>query len=94
MAKVETLSVAITPETAETLRQAVQSGEYASAGDVVREALLDWTARRADRTETSEALGRLWDAGDASGPSADGTESFERLRVRLASVLDDHRRAG
>ena len=38
MAKVEKMSVAISSETAAMIRQAVETREYASASEVVREA--------------------------------------------------------
>jgi antitoxin ParD1/3/4 len=39
---VEKLSIALTPEMAAAVRQAVASGEYASASEVIREALRLW----------------------------------------------------
>ena len=83
MANVEKMSVAVTPEMAAMLRQAVESGEYASASEVMREALRDWKLRRAERARAVEELGRLWDVGIASGLAADGEESFARIRDRI-----------
>jgi antitoxin ParD1/3/4 len=40
------------------MRQAVESGEYASASEVVREALRDWKFRRAQRDQIIAELGR------------------------------------
>jgi putative addiction module CopG family antidote len=51
MANVEKVSVALTAEMAAMMRQAVESGEYASASEVVREALRDWKFRRAQRDQ-------------------------------------------
>ncbi len=59
MAHAEKLSIALTPEMAEMVRQAVDSGDYASASEVIREALRDWKTKR--------ILGQLWDQGLASG---------------------------
>ena len=42
MAHVEKVSVALTSEMAAMMRQLVESGEYASASEVMREALRDW----------------------------------------------------
>jgi antitoxin ParD1/3/4 len=83
MSRVEKISVAITPEMATAMREVVESGEYASASEVMREALRDWKSRRALRQEAVEELRRLWDAGVASGPSRDGEEAFARIRQRL-----------
>jgi antitoxin ParD1/3/4 len=41
MPNVEKVSIALTPEMAAVVRQAVESGEYASNSEIVREALRD-----------------------------------------------------
>ncbi|QZO00926.1 ribbon-helix-helix domain-containing protein [Chenggangzhangella methanolivorans] len=82
MANVEKL-VALTPEMAAMLREAVASGEYASASEVMREALRDWKAQRAEREKAIEEIGRLWDVGVSSGPTTDGDEAFDRVRRAL-----------
>jgi antitoxin ParD1/3/4 len=68
MANVEKLSIALTPEMAALLRAAVQTGEYASTSEVVREALRDWKRRRDLRADAAGDIRRLWEAGLASGP--------------------------
>lgn len=90
MANVEKVSVALTSEMAVMMRQAVESGEYASASEVVREALRDWKFRRAQRDQIIIELGRQWDAGIASGPAAEGNEAFSRVRARLDAKLSGH----
>ena len=42
MANVERLSIALTPDMATIVRQAVESGDYASASEVIRDALREW----------------------------------------------------
>lgn len=86
MANVEKVSVALTPEMAAMMRQLVETGEYASASEVMREALHDWKLRRAQRERAIEELGLLWDAGVASGPAADGEEAFSRMRSKLEAI--------
>ncbi|WP_127091649.1 ribbon-helix-helix domain-containing protein [Aquabacter cavernae] len=83
MANVEKVSVALTPEMAAMMREAVDTGEYASASEVMREALRDWKYRRAQRAKAIEELGRLWDAGMGSGPAVDGEEAFARIKMNL-----------
>ena len=46
MPHAEKLSIALTPEMAEMVRRAVDSGDYASASEVIREALRDWKTKR------------------------------------------------
>lgn len=83
MANVEKISVALTPEMAATMRQVVESGEYASVSEVLREALRDWKFRRLQREQAVQELGRLWDDGVASGPATDGESAFARIRRSL-----------
>ncbi|TGR73038.1 ribbon-helix-helix protein, CopG family, partial [Mesorhizobium sp. M1C.F.Ca.ET.189.01.1.1] len=49
MANVEKVSVALTPEMATMMREAIAAGEYASASEVMREALREWKFRRMQR---------------------------------------------
>jgi antitoxin ParD1/3/4 len=93
MANVEKVSVALTAEMAAMMRQAVESGEYASASEVVREALRDWKFRRAQRDQIIAELGRQWDAGIASGLATEGNEAFSRVRARLDAKLSGNRPA-
>lgn len=68
MPHVEKMSVALTQEMAEMVRQAVETGEYASSSEVVREALRDWKHRRDFNQAGLEELRRLWTEGLHSGP--------------------------
>ncbi len=83
MPNVEKISVALTPEMAATMRRLVASGEYASASEVMREALRDWQFRRTQREQAVAELGRLWDRGLDSGPASDSEQAFARIRARL-----------
>lgn len=87
MANVEKVSIAVTPEMAATMRSVVESGEYASASEVVRDALREWKFRRTQRAQAVEELGRQWEEGLKSGPASDGEEAFARLRTSLDAKL-------
>jgi antitoxin ParD1/3/4 len=87
MANVEKVSVALTPEMAATMRQVVDAGEYASASEVMREALREWKSRRLQREQAIVELGRQWDIGIASGAAVDGEQAFARIRKRLDEKL-------
>lgn len=91
MANVEKVSVALTPEMAAMMREVVETGEYASASEVMREALRDWKHRRAQRAKAIEELGRLWDAGMSSGSPVDGEEGFARIRQKLDAKIAERR---
>jgi antitoxin ParD1/3/4 len=49
MASIEQISIVLPNETVTALRKVVESGEYASSSEVVREALRDWTLKRSLR---------------------------------------------
>lgn len=68
MAHVEKLSIALTPEMAAAIRQCVESGEYASSSEVIREALRDWKLKRSIQQNEMRELRSLWQAGLESGP--------------------------
>jgi len=89
MAGVEKVSVAVTPEMAAEMRNVVASGEYASASEVMRDALREWKQRRIERAQAVQELGRLWDDGIASGSATDGEVAFARIRARLGSSIAD-----
>ncbi|MGH8469751.1 MAG: ribbon-helix-helix domain-containing protein [Gammaproteobacteria bacterium] len=90
MANVEKVSIALTAEMAAVVRDAVNSGEYASNSEVVREALRDWRIKRSLRQQGLDELGQLWDKGLASGPGKLGDiESIKaeaRRRHRAAQT--------
>jgi antitoxin ParD1/3/4 len=62
------ISVELTEDEFKTLKAAVEAGEYASASEVVREAIHDWHLKREHRQRDMERLRQLWHEGKASGP--------------------------
>lgn len=68
MATIEKLSIDLSPEMAKLVRGAVESGEFATSSEVVREALQEWERRRMRQREEEQELRRLWDDGLDSGP--------------------------
>ncbi len=87
MATAEKLSIALTPELATDIREAIASGEYASTSEVIREALRVWKQRRHGHAVAIEALQGLWSEGVRSGESKplDGEAIKRRGRERLAA---------
>ena len=85
MGKIEELRVTIDPEMAKLVQQAVESGEYESAEDVVAEALLDWQMDRLAPDEIEE-LRRLWREGLESGDPVDGPSAMAELRARYEAA--------
>ena len=86
MATVEKISVALPPEMVAVVRAAVDSGEYSSASEVIREALRAWKVKRkVEALELSE-LQRLVQEGISSGPSVDAELVLSRLREKYAAM--------
>jgi antitoxin ParD1/3/4 len=85
MQNVEKLSIALTPELAAMVRQAVQTGEYASTSEVIREALRLWKAEQAARAREAEELRRLWQEGVGSGSA--GPLDVEEIKAEGRALL-------
>jgi antitoxin ParD1/3/4 len=69
MATVEKITIALTPEMAGFVRAAVQSGEYASTSEAIRDAVREWKERRDLLGYTIEELRTAVQEGLDSGPS-------------------------
>lgn len=83
MATVEKISIALTPDMAALVRHAVESGEYASNSEVIRDALREWKVKRVLRDQQIEELRRLWHEGLHSGPGRfEGIEDLLREAQR------------
>jgi antitoxin ParD1/3/4 len=89
MSKVEKISVAITSELAQAVRVAVETGDYASSSEVIRDALRDWTEKRERRAAAIARLRSAFEEGLASGEPVEREpieEFFARNRARLAAM--------
>jgi antitoxin ParD1/3/4 len=87
MPTVEKLSIALPMEMASLLREAVESGEYASASEVVRDALRAWKRKRKLETLELSELRRLVQDGIESGPAVDPEPVLSRLESKYAAML-------
>lgn len=87
MSKIEKISIALPREMAAQVRGAVDAGEYASSSEVVREALREWSQRRALRQEGLEELRRLWrQSASEPTPGLDPDEVFNRLERKYETL--------
>jgi antitoxin ParD1/3/4 len=68
MSNTEKMSITLTPELAAMVNEAVESGDYASTSEVIREALRDWRVKQMARQQQLRELRRLWDEAVQSGP--------------------------
>jgi antitoxin ParD1/3/4 len=93
MSKVQKVSIALTPEMNALVQEAVASGQYASASEVVRDALRFWQNREKVREEALAYTRALIQEGIDSGP---GREiDFEELKAEMHAEhtrRKDHRR--
>lgn len=85
MGHVDKRSITLSPELATAVDEAVAAGEYASASEVIRDALRGWKEKRDLLGYTVEELRALWDEGIASGPGrfASMDEIKAEARARL-----------
>ncbi len=90
MAEIERLSIALPTPMADAVRHAVESGEYASTSEVIRDALRLWESRRQLRERDIAVLRRRWDEGKASGRA--GPLDVKRLIADERSKLKRGRR--
>jgi len=81
MADLEKVSIALTREQVAALEAAVETGEYASTSEIIREALRDWQLKRQLGEQDINHLRQLWDEGKASGPA----EPFDIERTIAAA---------
>ncbi len=89
MGSIEKISIALPPEMVLKIRQAVDTGEYASSSEVVREALRDWTQKRILRENGLEELRRVWrQALEDSSPGVSPDEVFDRLERKYQAIAD------
>ncbi|TIT53196.1 MAG: type II toxin-antitoxin system ParD family antitoxin [Mesorhizobium sp.] len=82
MGQVDKRSITLSPELARAVDDAVAAGEYASASEVIRDALRQWKDRRDLMGYTVEELRKLVQEGIDSGPAQDGQPIMERLRAK------------
>ena len=82
MPDIQKVSVALTGEQISALRAAVETGEYATTSEAIREALREWQWKRELRGEEINRLRELWREGKASG---------EAIRIDLAETREEAR---
>jgi antitoxin ParD1/3/4 len=89
MASVEKISIALPPEMVALLRQAVDTGEYSSSSEVVRDALRDWTQKRNLRQQGVEELRQVWQqAIEDRKPGVPVEDVLDRLERRYQAMAD------
>lgn len=86
--RVEKVSIALTADMVAMVRGAVDSGEYASASEVVREALRDWKYKQQERERKIAELKALIEEGERSG-YVDAEDAFDKLIAKYKGMVKD-----
>lgn len=80
MSEIERLTITLTADMADTVKGAVEGGDYASNSEVIREALRDWKMKRALRLQELAALQA--DIGNGLKDLAEGrVNDFDAERI-------------
>jgi antitoxin ParD1/3/4 len=89
MPAVEKISIALPGEMAARVRKAVETGEYASSSEVVRDALQEWMQKRDLRQHGLDELRNLWrQAQEDQSPGAPVDEILDRLERKYKPLAD------
>jgi antitoxin ParD1/3/4 len=88
MPDIQKVSIALTGEQVTALKAAVETGEYATTSEAVREALREWQWKRELRGEELGRLRKLWQEGKASGKATplDLTQVRHEARLQLKNA--------
>ncbi|ODT07009.1 MAG: addiction module antitoxin [Mesorhizobium sp. SCN 65-20] len=86
MGHVDKRSITLSPELAAAVDGAVEAGEYASASEVIRDALRLWKERRDLYGYTVEELRALIQEGIDSGPGRDGPDFMSKLVAKYGAM--------
>jgi antitoxin ParD1/3/4 len=89
MPTVEKISIALPPEMVAQVRLAVDTGEYASSSEVVRDALRDWTHKRQLQQSGVDELRRLWRQARKDKRPGVGVDSvLDQLERKYQALAD------
>ena len=89
MGQIDKRSITLSSELAMAVDDAVAAGEYASASEVIRDALRLWKERRDLFGYTVEELRALVQEGIDSGPGEDGPAFMHRLSAKYEAMAGD-----
>lgn len=87
MGKLERITITLPEKMAARLRELVDTVEYATTSEIVREALRGW-ADRLDRREAALERLRAEIAEGEQGPFRDGDDFFDELEADIQRTID------
>jgi antitoxin ParD1/3/4 len=88
MAKLERITVTMPEAMAAKMRAAVESGEYATTSEIVREALRDWEEYQERRQAKLKRLRELIREGEES-ETLDGETVLREVQEYVATLVRD-----
>jgi antitoxin ParD1/3/4 len=92
MPNVKKISIALPPEMVAVVRHAVETEEYASSSEVVRDALRDWTQKRSLRQQGIDELRQVWrQAMENKTPGVPVREVLDRLERKYRDLANQLR---
>ena len=88
MPDIQKVSIALTGEQLAALKAAVETGEYATTSEAVREALREWQWKRELRGEDLKRIRKQWQDGQSSGPAKplDFSAARKEAQARLKAA--------
>ena len=92
MSKLERITFTVTEEMTSMLRDAVDSGEYATTSEIIREAVRDWADKQDRDRQALEHLRELIAEGE-KGPFYPAEEVFAELRELVAEEVRKNAKA-
>ncbi len=87
MSTIEKISIALTPDLAALVRNAVTDGYYASTSEVIRDALRDWKIKQSLNERSTTELRALWQDGINSG--AAGALNREEIKQQARKQYEE-----
>ena len=87
MDNIKTITAAVSEDMADRLHAAVESGDYATTGEIVREALDKWAEDEDYRERKLKEL-RAAIAEGEKGPFLDGEQVLAELRDYVAQLVE------
>lgn len=93
MDQAEKISITLTSDMVRTIRKSVESGEYASTSEVLRDAMRVWQRRRQEDAERLAAIrARIQRSFDDPRPPVPLEEAFDRIEKLHAASAKTRRR--
>ncbi len=92
MSNIEKISVALPHDMVEAIREAVDSGDYATTSEVIRDAVRDWRLkRRVEAMEVEELRELVVPALEAldRGEGIPAEEVFSKLKAKYAALVKE-----